>query len=121
MRIVFFGSVSVSTAFRLVPFGGRVWKEWDTAPADFIFPVVTPILLFTFAFVSRTNMLLDFPCAERLFQEKTGSRVERYHKTYILETPSIGGARKRNEAISRSFETRYGYSLLFKRTASDER
>ncbi len=45
-RLMVFGCVSVSTAFGLAFFVGRVWNGLTTEPETFMFPVLAPLLLF---------------------------------------------------------------------------
>ncbi len=45
-RLLVFGCVSISVAFGLALFVGRVWNGLEIEPETFMFPVLAPLLLF---------------------------------------------------------------------------
>mgnify|MGYP003647327804 CR=1 FL=1 len=65
-RVLVFGCVSISIAFGLALFVGRVWNGLDIEPVTFMFPVVAPLLLFGLQFVLMLLVIIaDFVVSAR--------------------------------------------------------
>lgn len=71
-RVLVFGCVSISIAFGLALFVGRVWNGLDIEPVTFMFPVVAPLLLFGLQVVLMLLVTIaDFVISPRDARSKT--------------------------------------------------
>jgi len=71
-RVLVFGCVSISIAFGLALFVGRVWYGLDIEPETFVFPAAAPLLLFALQFVLMLLVTIaDFVVSARSARSNT--------------------------------------------------